>query len=602
VQTTAHPAETMGASMARGRQLKVAITTIGLCAVLLAACSSSSSTPTTTGGSSGTVAVKSGGTVDVALDEDLTGFNINTSASDEFVLQEIMNLVWPQLYIVNSDLQPVLNTALVTSATVTSNPQTVTLKINPKAVWQDGTPITADDFIYNWQTQSGNSKYKDVGGKPFEPESSTGYDLISSVTGSDPADGAACAAGSAADYNAGLCPNGKTVTIKYSSAYADWKSLFINLVPAHIGRVVGWNTGFTGPKQTISGSWYEIQSSSANNSVVLVRNPKYWGTPGKLSKIVFSFVNDDTSLVPGLQNGEFNVINPTNVDLSIVQNAQQVTGIQRSTIGGLEFEHFDFNQANPYLAKLAIRQAIAYGTNRKQIISHTVGEVSPDIKPLGNRMFVNSQAAYVDNGAAYDSVNPTKAKDLLKGLGFKMGSDGYFQPNYGPEKGQDFTLQIQSTTGNSVRAETEQLFQADMKAIGLKITIQNYDANTFFGTNLVDGDYQIGEFAWVSSPFVSANQSIYCSYTNPDCGQNWIHYANPKVDSLMAAGVGAPSLAAEAVKFNAADKILWDDMATLPLYQEPDYFAWTDTYGNVFPNASEVGVTWNGNVWGVKAS
>ena len=41
----------------------------------------------------------------------------------------------------------------------------------------------------------------------------------------------------------------------------------------------------------------------------------------------------------------------------------------------------------------------------------------------------------------------------------------------------------------------------------------------------------------MSSPFVSGNQSIYCSYTNAaNCGQNWIHYANPQVDKLLAAG------------------------------------------------------------------
>ena len=58
-----------------------------------------------------------------------------------------------------------------------------------------------------------------------------------------------------------------------------------------------------------------------------------------------------------------------------------------------------------------------------------------------------------------------------------------------------------------------------MKAIGIKINIQNYDANTFFGTNLPSGTYQIAEFAWVSTPFVSGNQSIYCSYTNTaNCG------------------------------------------------------------------------------------
>ena len=55
-----------------------------------------------------------------------------------------------------------------------TNPQTIVYKLNPKAEWSDGTPITADDFIYNWQAQSGNSQYTDVGGQPYDDASTTG--------------------------------------------------------------------------------------------------------------------------------------------------------------------------------------------------------------------------------------------------------------------------------------------------------------------------------------------------------------------------------------------------------------------------------------------
>src|SRR5580704_3823936 len=108
-------------------------------------------TPVTSGAST-KASSSSGGTATMALDENLVGFNINTSAASEFVLQEIMNMVWPQAFIVNNKLQPVLNNQLLESASVTaSSPQTVVYTLNPKAVWSDGTPITADDFIYNWQ-------------------------------------------------------------------------------------------------------------------------------------------------------------------------------------------------------------------------------------------------------------------------------------------------------------------------------------------------------------------------------------------------------------------------------------------------------------------
>ena len=541
-------------------------------------------------------ASSSGGTVTMALDETLAGFNINTTAASEYVLQEIMNMVWPQAFIINAKLQPVLNTQLLESATVTTqNPQTVVFKLNPKAVWSDGTPITADDFIYNYQAQSGNPTYTDVGGKPFDAASTVGYNQVSSIVGSDPSGGAACAPGSAADNNAGLCPNGRTITLTFKPAFADWRSLFTNIVPAHIARTVGWNTGFVGGSETISGSWFEIQSYNNNQSVVLVRNPKYWSTPAKLNKLVFQIFSSDDQLVPALQNGEIQIMNPATVSLNIVQTANQVPSTTKVVVPGLEYEHFDFNEADPYLAKLQVREAIAHGVNRQQLIQRTVGEISSKIKPLGSRMLVPTQQGYHGTNYAY---NPSTSANLFKELGFKKGSDGYWQPNYGPEKGQDLTFTIQSTTGNTVRAETEQLFQAQMKAIGVKLNIQNYDANTLFGTNLPGGTFQITEFAWVPTPFVSANNPIFCSYTNANnCAQNYNHYANSQVDSFMKSGAEASSTSLETQDFNKADTILWQDMDTLPLYQKPQFWAWSTSLHGVQPNTSSVGVTWNAENW-----
>ena len=180
----------------------------------------------------------------------------------------------------------------------------------------------------------------------------------------------------------------------FKPSFADWRSLFTNIVPAHIARTVGWNTGFTGPDQVISGSWFKIQSSKANQSVVLTRNPTYWAKPAKLKTLVFQFFSDDNQLVPALQNKEVTIINPSSANLSIVQTANQVPNTTKVTVPGLEFEHFDFNQADPYLAKLPVREAIAHGVNRQSIIARTVGQISKGITPLGSRMLVPSQKGY----------------------------------------------------------------------------------------------------------------------------------------------------------------------------------------------------------------
>jgi peptide/nickel transport system substrate-binding protein len=551
------------------------------CAIGMAACGSSGSTTST---SPTTGAVKSGGTLTYALDEDLDGFNILQADDDEFVLQEVLDQVWPNLYVIQPNLTVQLDTNYITSAAMTkTSPETIVYQINPKATWSDGVPINANDFIYNWEAQSGNPKYTDVGGKAYLPAGTTGYDQIKSVTGSN---------------------GGKTVTVVFSSPFADWQSLFYPLIPAHIADKVGFNNGFQnfGSAVKVSGGPYEIQSYTPGEDLVEVPNPKWWGAPPKLSKIVFRFILDDNQIPTAMQNGEVQMANPALASLSFKDAVDGIQNVTTNVQGGLEFQHMDFNEANPYLALSNVRHAIAYGTNRPQMVQRIVTPLTTSIGVLGNRVYMPAQPQYQDTSGGYGDFNPTEAKTLLKASNMTMGSDGYFHPNFGPEKGQDLSLSISTTSGVPVRSEIEQLFQADMKAIGIKITIQNYNANTLFGTVGPKSEFDIIEFAWVQSPFPTGSVSVYCSYTNTaDCGENWDHYSDTKVDQLMNQASATLSSTTEASLFNQADALMWKDMVTLPLFAQPDLTSWSTNYGNIVPNASDIGVPWNANAWGLKS-
>ena len=571
--------------MTKFRTWGIALLAVAL-ATGMAACSSSSSSSTPTTSSSS--AVKSGGSITVALDEDLAGFNIEQADDNEFVLGEIMQQVWPSVYIVNPNLTLTLNTNVVTSAKLTStSPQTVVYQINPKATWSDGVPISASDFIYNWQAQSGNPAYKDVGGKAYIPASTAGYASIKSVTGSN---------------------NGKTVTVVFSSPFSDWQSLWgagTPFLPAHTAQKVGFDNGFQtfGPADQVSGGPYTIQSYAQGQSLVEVRNPHYWGTPGKLNQIVYRFILDDSQIPPAASNGEVHVVtSPALPSVAYSEAVKAVPNFVNGNIAALEFQHIDFNQANPYLALSNVRHALAYGTNRAQMVQRIAAPITPSITVLQNRIFMPDQPQYQNTSGSYGAFNPSEAKTLLQQSNMTMGSDGYFQPNFGPEKGKDLTFNISTTSGVPARAQVEQLFQADMKAIGVKINIQNYPAATLFGTVGPKSEYDIIEFAWVSSPFASGNQPIYCSYTNTAvCGENWNHYANPQVDSLFNQALATFDTAKAASLYNQIDTILWKDMVTLPLFQNPDVYGWSSSYGNVIPNPSSMGISWNAQLWGLKA-
>ncbi len=542
----------------------------------------SSSTPSNV---TTTSAVKSGGSLTFALDEDLAGFNVLNASSSEFVLAEILDQVWPSVFIVQPNLKPVLDTDIVTSAKLTKkNPQTTVYTINPKATWSDGVPINADDFIYNWQSQSGDPKFKDLGGKPYEAASTSGYNQIKSVTGSN---------------------GGKTVTVVYSKPYGDWKALFSPMIPAHISKKVGFNDGWStfGAAEKVSGGPFALQSYSKGSDLIEVQNPKWWGVKAHLSKVIFRFILDDSQQAPAVQNGEANMVNPALPGLDFYDSVKAISGFNVSVLPGLEFQHMDFNEANPYLAKVQIRRAIAWGTDRAQIAGRTGGEISKGLGPLNNRIYMTTQPEYKDVSGTYSKFDPSLAKKTLQQAGMTMGSDGYFHPNFGPEKGKDFTLSISTTTGVPVRSDIEQLFKAQMKTIGVKINIQNYTADKLFGTIGPKSEFDIIEFAWVSTPFASGNQPIYCSYTNTAvCGENWDHYADPKVDALFDQALSTLNPEQASVDYNKIDALLWKDMATLPLFQQPQLYGWSTKYTNIAPNTSSVGIPWNANEWGVKAS
>ena len=200
-----------------------------------------------------------GGTVTVALDQVPTTLNDHTVAGDTPSGRMLASALWAQVFRVGPGLTPQLDTNVVDSAEVVSlDPQTVVYKIDPRAVWSDGVPIDADDFAYAWDAQRGGAT--DIDGTPDSVASTLGYRDIESLTGSN---------------------GGKTVTVVFRTPFADWASLFDDLLPAHIATVVGWNHGFDhfDPAVLVSGGPWEVVSWQPGSEIVLGRNPRWWGSP-----------------------------------------------------------------------------------------------------------------------------------------------------------------------------------------------------------------------------------------------------------------------------------------------------------------------------------
>jgi peptide/nickel transport system substrate-binding protein len=552
----------------RMRTVRLAALLVGL-AMVAAACGGGGDN----GGNaaSGGGAVKQGGTLNYAADQEPTGFNNNTSSDNGTSVANIVMNTMPVAFHLTPDFKVVMNTDLLDSAEQTSeNPQTVVYKIKPAAVWSDGTPVSADDFIYLWKNLNGTIKDNDVAG-------TTGYDQVKSVTGSD---------------------NGKTVTMVFKTPFADWKSMFASgnfILPSHYVKKQpgGWNTGLKkNPEKIPSAGWFKVSNYTPGQSLTMVRNDKYWGKKSNLDSLVVRFLPESTTQPAALQNNEVDLIYPQ-PQLDQVQQVKTLPDVTSQINFGPSFEHFDFNFKNAHLGDLKVRQALATGINIEELVNRTVKQFSDQAKPLGNRIYMTNQPEqYQDHFGQYGKGDVAGATKLLEEAGYTKGADGIYAKG-----GKKLSLRISTTAGNQLRETQEELFQAQMKKIGVDIKITNADSTKFFGEWLPNGNFDIANFAWVGSPFpISGNRSAYVC----DSGSNYGQYCNKKVDQLFSQAFAEFDTAKATELGNQIDQQLTADMVSIPLYQKPTFIAWRNTFANIADNSTQDGPFWNANIWGQK--
>ncbi|MGA9311930.1 MAG: ABC transporter family substrate-binding protein [Pseudonocardiaceae bacterium] len=524
--------------------------------------------------------LRQGGQLTYVIEKNIANWNLLSNEGNVFDNNEVLKAVLPYTFVTQPDLTVTMNNDLLDSAKVTnSSPETIVYKIRPTAVWSDGTPITADDFVYNWKLQNG----RDCPG--CSVFTTAGYDQVRSVVGSD---------------------NGKTVTVTLTKPFTDWKQLWSGgspIYPAHIAAQHGDTktpqglaasfSWFGANVPTYSGGPFQIDTVKNNESVTLVPNPKWWGTRSKLDRLIYRIITDANQEPTALQNREVQVIYPQ-PQVDLVQQIRRIPGVSSFVGLGLSWEHFDFNLQSGYLNDPALRTALFTAVDRQAIINKTVGQFATKVKPLNSHNFVPQETGYRDviSDTGQGSGNLAKAREILAAAGYKIDGDQLKTPiglTVPP-------LRMRYTIGNQVRQVECELFAQMVKPLGVTVQVTPTDD---LGATTSRGDYDVIVFAWVASPFPYAN-AVQIWGTGQ--GNNFGHYSNPDVDRLIAAAAGQTDESLAKETLNAADQRLTNDAYVLPLYQKPTFIALYDNIANVRNNSSLDAPPYNVAQWGFRAA
>ncbi|MFE1024187.1 ABC transporter family substrate-binding protein [Streptomyces sp. NPDC058818] len=211
--------------------------------------------------------ISDGGTLRWAVDS--VPDTLNTFQSDaDATATRVAQAVLPSMYRMDETGRPVRNADYLESAEVveTEPKQVVVYKLNQQAVWSDGREVGAADFAAQWRALSGKDS-------AYWTARNAGYDRIEKIQRG------------AGDLE---------VKVTFSRPYADWKSLFTPLYPKDVmGTPDAFNDGARRKLKVTAGPFAVKEVDTKDDEVVLTGNPRWWGEPAKLDKIVLRAVPRD---------------------------------------------------------------------------------------------------------------------------------------------------------------------------------------------------------------------------------------------------------------------------------------------------------------------
>lgn len=487
--------------------------------------------------------VRDGGTFTWPTDNMPPNYNYHHIDGTEVAASDVSRAFTLSAYTADAAGNPVWSRDLLASEpTVTLEPkQVVTFRINPKASWYEGTPITWQEFYWQWRANNGTDTR-------YQISSANGWEAIENVErGADD----------------------REVVVTFRTRYADWPSVFSNIYPASTNRDPKiFNDGWKDRPLTTSGPFKLGSIDVTGKTITLVRNERWWGNPAKLDRLVYRVIDPDAQ-IDAVANGEIDAMD-VGPDVNKFNRAKDIEGIDIRMAGGPNFRHLTVNGTSRNLQDVRVRQAMSMAISRQAIARALLAPLGIKAEPLGNHIFMSNQEAYRDNSGEVGTYNPERAKQLLDEAGWRM--QGKFRVKDG--RPLEIVAVIPSAV-NTSKQETE-LMQNMLARVGIRLIISTVPSPDFFEKYIRTGQYDVTVFSWMGTPYpISSARSIYATPTTNgegemDIQQNYSRIGDPEIDRLFAAANSELDRAKAAEMANQLDAKIWEIVHSLTLYQRPE--------------------------------
>ena len=435
----------------------------------------------------------------------------------------------------------------------------VTWKLRPGIAWHDGTPFTSADVKFTVEA---------INGPAWKPESTDGFDRISSVD----------------------TPDALTAVVHYKERYAAYALQFVRgALPRHVleGKDIERATAYN--RNPLGTGPYRLAEWKTGEYVMLERVPHYWRGDSlpKIKRIMFRFVPNTTTRVNQLLAGEVHVVALLPWDRA--RDLSQATGTVVAKTMGNAYEHVTLNERKvPAFRDVRVRRALLLGVDR-EAITRTILD---GLAPVSHGPVQPVSWAYTDS-VTHWPFDPVRAKAMLDSAGWRVGTDGMRSRAGVPLR---FTLMTQS--GFVVRENVAQVLQRQWHDLGADVTIELVDGTA------ISSKWFTGEFDamlhWWQMPADPDLLLFFAADRTPPAGRNINYFVDSALTRMLVAADREVDQARRRALLKPIQQRIADQVPELWLYNVTRLDAVPRSLKGFKGNPTNTGIFWNVAEWEIR--
>lgn len=404
-----------------------------------------------------------------------------------------------------------------------------------EALWSDGAPVTAEDFVFSWR-------------RLVNPATASSYAYFLHLV----KNGAPITAGKMPPTALGVTAvDARTLRVELEHPAPYLLELLTHTttypLPRHV--VSAKNKEWARPGNYVGNGPFILKEWIPNDHVLVVKNPRFYDAANvALERVYFYPTTDYAAALRRFQVGE--------LDYQDRLPVPKIDWIRKNIpeaihpVPLLVTEIIGVNHKRKPFDDVRVREAINLALNREAITERILrsGEV-----PAYN--LVPPGIANYQGGLAYDfkslnySQRIARAQSLMRDAGYSESSR------------VRTTYMIRSTAPGAGRAVAAAIQQM-LAQVFIDITIMPNDMQVFYPA-IQEHDFDIAQAGWVAD---FSDASTFLDLFRTGGGNNWGEYSNPAFDAALDNAQREIDIGRRGERLAQAESIFLKDHAAMPIW------------------------------------